>query len=168
MVLLGKGLCQIPTSTRFFHCTRSFVPTWFKPNHLKSFSMVSFYFRLGLPVFLLTFIFNSYFLVHHYRTTLPFWDYVVFKPMSILKRVLFTALPFPDQKFKEAVDNGDKFGALLTFLYKEFHYIDPSLLLAKLYWFGVSNSSLNLNFSYFDSRTQHAKINNCFISASKI
>lgn len=53
--------------------------------------------------------------------------------MSILKRVLFTALPFPDQKFKEAVDNGDKFGALLTFLYKEFHYIDPSLLLAKLY-----------------------------------
>ena len=51
----------------------------------------------------------------------------------ILKRMLFTALPFPDKKYKEAVDNGNEFGALLTYLYKEFDCMDHSLLLAKLY-----------------------------------
>ena len=32
--------------------------------------------------------------------------------------MFFTALPFPDQKFKKAVHNGDEFGALLTFFTK--------------------------------------------------
>ena len=54
------GLCRIPTSTRIFYCTPSSVPTWFKPHHLRSFSMVSFHLYLGFPLFLLPSIFNSY------------------------------------------------------------------------------------------------------------
>lgn len=54
---------------------------------------------------------------------MPF-ETVIFKPMSILKRMLFTALSFPDQKFKKAVHNGDELGALLTFFYKEFDCIN--------------------------------------------
>ena len=33
--------------------------------------------------------------------------HVVFEPMCILKRMLFTALPFTNKKFKEAVDDGN-------------------------------------------------------------
>ena len=42
------------------------------------------------------------------------------------------------EKFKEAVDNGNEFGALLTDLSKAFDCIDHSLLLAKLYEYVVS------------------------------
>ena len=115
MVLLERGLCRVPTSSRLFHCTQIFVSSWFKPNHWRSFSILSFYFCLRLPVFSLAFHFESIFSSASLPYNNAFWDYVVFQPMSIMKRMLFTALPFPDQKLKEAVDNGDEFVALLTF-----------------------------------------------------
>ena len=78
-------------------------------------------------------------------------------------------MPFSDdRKFKEKVDNGNEFGALLTDLSKAFDCIDHSLLLAKLYRDGVSDTSLKLIFSYFEGQTQRTKINNCFSKPSII
>ena len=52
------------------------------------------------------------------------------------------------EKFKESVDKGNEFGALLTDLSKAFDCIDHKLLTAKLFWYGVSPSPLNLISSY--------------------
>ena len=71
-------------------------------------------------------------------------------------------------KLKEAVHNGKEFGSLLTDLSKVFDYIDLWLLLAMRYAYGVSHTWLKLIFSYFASRTQRTKINNCFSKSSKI
>ena len=68
--------------------------------------------------------------------------------MWILKRIKCPALPFSDEKkkSKEAVDNGNEFGVLLSDFSKPFHCIDHSLLLAKLYGYGISHTSLKLRF----------------------
>ena len=42
------------------------------------------------------------------------------------------------ERFKETVDTGNKFGALLTDLLKAFECLDHSLLVAKLHWYGLS------------------------------
>ena len=57
------------------------------------------------------------------------------------------------QKFKEAIDRENQFGALLTELSKTFDSIDHKLLIAKLYEYGVSLSALNIIFSYLKRRT---------------
>ena len=45
---------------------------------------------------------------------------------------------------KKSADKGNEFGALLTDLSKAFDCIDHELLIANLFWYGVSPSSLNL------------------------
>ena len=40
------------------------------------------------------------------------------------------------EEFKEAIDTGNKFGALLSDLSKVFDCLDYSLLVAKLHWYG--------------------------------
>ena len=62
------------------------------------------------------------------------------------------------EKFKESVDKGNEFGAHLTELSKAFYCIDHKLLIAKLFWYGVSPARLNLIFSYLSNRTQRVKI----------
>ena len=62
------------------------------------------------------------------------------------------------EKFKESVDKGNEFGALLTDLSKIFDSNDHKLLIAKLFWCGVSPSSLNLIFSYLSNPNQCVKL----------
>ena len=72
------------------------------------------------------------------------------------------------EKFKEAIDRGNQFGALLTDLSKAFDCIDHNLLIAKLSEYGVSSSALNVMSSYLKHRSQRTKTNDCFSSRSKI
>ena len=62
------------------------------------------------------------------------------------------------EKLEKYVDKGNEIGALSTNLSKAFDWIDHKLLIAKLFWYGVSPSSLNLIFSYLSNRTQRVKI----------
>ena len=63
------------------------------------------------------------------------------------------------EKFKESIDKGHQFGALLTDLSKAFDCTDHKLLIAKLYSYGISLSSINL---------QRIKINDCFSLRNEI
>ena len=66
------------------------------------------------------------------------------------------------EKFKEVIDRGDKFGALLTDLSKAFDCINHPLLIAKIDSHGVSPLSTKIIFSYLRNRTQHTEIKNSF------
>ena len=70
--------------------------------------------------------------------------------------------------FKEAIDKGNEFGALLTDLSKVFDCMNYPLLIAKLYNYGVSTLSINIIFSYLSNRTHRTKINKCFNERSRI
>ena len=72
------------------------------------------------------------------------------------------------ENFKKFVDNGNEFGALLTDLSIAFDCIDHKLLVAKLFWYGVLPSALNLIHSYLTNRTQGIKIKNSFSRRSII
>ena len=72
------------------------------------------------------------------------------------------------EKFKEPIDRGYEFGALLTELSKAFDCINHPLLIAKLYNYGVSTLSINLIFSYLNNRIHRTKIINCFSERSRI
>ena len=72
------------------------------------------------------------------------------------------------EKFKEAIDRGNQFGALLTDLSKAFDCIDHKLLIAKLYEYRVSSSALNMISSCLKHRTQWIKINDSFSTRSNI
>ena len=63
------------------------------------------------------------------------------------------------EKFKEAIDRGNQFGALLTDLSKVLDCIDHKLLIAKFYEYSVSSSALNIISYYLTHRTQRTKIN---------
>ena len=51
------------------------------------------------------------------------------------------------KKFKEAIERGNEFGALLSDLSKAFDCINHPLLIAKLCNYGVSPFSINMIFS---------------------
>ena len=72
------------------------------------------------------------------------------------------------EKFKESVDRGTEFAALLTDLSEAFDCLDQKLLISKLFWYGVSPSSLNLIFSYLSNRAQRVKINTSYSDKSNI
>ena len=61
------------------------------------------------------------------------------------------------ENFKKSVDDGNKFGALLTNLSKAFECIDHKLLIAKFFWCWVSPTTLNLIRSYLTYRTERIK-----------
>ena len=64
------------------------------------------------------------------------------------------------EKFIQSIHNkGNVFGALLADLLKAFHCIDHTLLIVKLFTFGVSHLSLKFIYSYLSNRTQRVKIN---------
>ena len=69
------------------------------------------------------------------------------------------------EKFKEVIDRGDKFDALLTDLSKVFDYINHPILIAKIDSYG--NSTIII-FSYLSNSTQRAEIKNNFSKRSNI
>ena len=84
--------------------------------------------------------------------------------MWFSKRAQCSAMPSScdRKKFKEAIDKGHEFGALLKNLPKTFDCNDHKLLTVKLYSYGISLSSINLVSSYLNNGTQPIKINDCF------
>ena len=71
-------------------------------------------------------------------------------------------LMFMLERFKKALDNKCKFGALLTDLSKAFDCLNHELLIAKLDAYGFDNMSLNLIQSYLSRRKHRTKVNNQF------
>ena len=72
------------------------------------------------------------------------------------------------EKWKESVDNGGAFGALLTDLSKAFDCICHELLIAKLDAYGFDKKSLTLIYSYLSNRKQRVKINDSYSSWREI
>ena len=87
--------------------------------------------------------------------------------MASGKGIVFNIV-FMIEKFKEAIDRGNEFGALLTDLSKAFAYTNHLLLVAKLHNYGVPPLSINMIFSYLSNRTHRTKINECFSERSRI
>ena len=72
------------------------------------------------------------------------------------------------ENWKEFLDQGGHYGALLTDLSKAFDCIMHDLLIAKLQAFGFDNDSLNFICNYLVGREQRVKINLSFSTWSKI
>ena len=72
------------------------------------------------------------------------------------------------EKFKESIDEGDAFGALLTDLSKAFDCSHCTLLIGKFSVFGVSTLSLKFLYSYLSNRAQRFKINENFSDRTDI
>ena len=72
------------------------------------------------------------------------------------------------EKWKESVDNGGAFGALLTDLSKAFDCLPHDLLIAKLNAYGFDEKALKLIHSYLSNRKQRVKINDSFSSWREI
>ena len=66
------------------------------------------------------------------------------------------------EKFKEAIDRGNEFGALLTDLSKAFDCINRPLLIAKSCNYGLPPLSVTMIFSYLSNWSHRTKINECF------
>ena len=72
------------------------------------------------------------------------------------------------KKWKNAVDKGKIFGALLTDLSKAFDSLSHDLLIAKLNAYEFSLPALKLVHSYLSNRKQRKKINNAYSSWEEI
>ena len=72
------------------------------------------------------------------------------------------------EKWKQLVDRGGVFGALLTELSKAFDCIPHDLIIAKLEAYGFQTDALNLVYDYLSNRKQRVKINETFSSWKNI
>ena len=72
------------------------------------------------------------------------------------------------EKWRESLDSGGNFGALLTDLSKAFDCLPHDLLTAKLRAYGLDMSSLKFLHCYLTKRRQIVKINNTYSSLSEI
>ena len=72
------------------------------------------------------------------------------------------------EKWRESLDQGGAYGALLTDLSKAFDCLPHELIIAKLYAYGVDMPSLKLINSYLSKRRQRIKINYVYSSWSEI
>ena len=68
------------------------------------------------------------------------------------------------EKMKQAVDNGQMFGALLIYLSKAFDSFDHELLITKRNAYGFSLPALNLVHDYLWNRKQRTKVNRTYSS----
>ena len=72
---------------------------------------------------------------------------------------LTTLLPMTEE-WRESLDSGGNFGALLTDLSKASDCLPHHLLIAKLHAYGLDMPSSKLLHSYLKKRRQRFKINN--------
>ena len=72
------------------------------------------------------------------------------------------------EKWKNCVDKGKVFGALLTDLSKAFDCLDHELLIAKLNAYGFNLPALRLIHDYLSNRKQRTKIDDNYSSWSEI
>ena len=68
------------------------------------------------------------------------------------------------EKWRESVDSGGAFGALLTNLSKAFDCLPHDLLIAKLNAYGFDKKALKLIHSYLSNRKQRVKVNDSYSS----
>ena len=72
------------------------------------------------------------------------------------------------EKWREFLDQGGVYGALLTDLSKAFDCLPQELIIAKLYAYGGDIPSLKLINSYLSKRRQRVKIHDVYSSWSEI
>ena len=72
------------------------------------------------------------------------------------------------EKWRESLDQGGAYGALLTDLSKAFDFLPHDLLTAKLHAYGLDTKSLKQMLSYLKNRKRRVKINDTYSSWSKI
>ena len=72
------------------------------------------------------------------------------------------------EKWRESVDKGASFHALLTNLSKAFDCIPHELLIAKLHANGFDKKSINLMYDYLFNRKQRVKVGGIYSSRREI
>ena len=72
------------------------------------------------------------------------------------------------ERWKNAVDKGKVFGALLTDLSKAFDCLPHELIIAKLNAYGFNLPALKLMHSYLSHRKQRTKVNHASNSLEEI
>ena len=72
------------------------------------------------------------------------------------------------EKWKNSVDKGKSFGALLTNLSKAFDYLDHELLNSKLNAYGFTLPALRLIHDYLSNRKQRTKLDDNYSSWSEM
>ena len=72
------------------------------------------------------------------------------------------------EKWKQSVNNGGAFGALIRDLSKALDCLSHELLIAKLDAFGFDKISLKLVHNYLSNRIQRVKINDSYSSWTEI
>ena len=68
------------------------------------------------------------------------------------------------KKWRESLDQGSAYGALLIEISKSFDCLPHELIIVKLYAYGVDMRSLKLINSYLSKRRQRIKINDIYSS----